>query len=224
VWNQLILEIAPDGKGSATVVWQWSLWDHLVQDFKSTLSNFGQIGEHPLLFDINYCPPGGKANCRNQDNLKGGKFASSNTGLACFNATGVTGEKDWIHCNSVSFSADKELIAMSFNVPSEIILIEHTTTTDEAKTHTGGRYGCGGDILWRWGNPQVYRAGNRLDQSLFVQHCANFIPAGYPGAGNILLFHNGRAPDRHWSSVDEFVVPEDAPGTGKPAVLVCRMA
>lgn len=32
-----------------------------------------------------------------------------------------------------------------------------------------------------------------------------------PGAGNVLLFNNGRRPDREWTTVDEFKLPETAP-------------
>jgi len=33
IWDQLTIELAPDGKGGATIVWEWSLWDHLIQDY-----------------------------------------------------------------------------------------------------------------------------------------------------------------------------------------------
>lgn len=59
VWNNLTLELQPNGKGGASVVWQWSLWDHLVQDYDSTKDNYVEdIAKHPHRFDINYCPPG----------------------------------------------------------------------------------------------------------------------------------------------------------------------
>jgi len=80
VWNNLTIEIAPDGKGGADVVWQWDLWDHLVQDAAVGKDNYyGERGvqEHPELFDINYCPPGGKSACRNADLLKGSSAGNS---------------------------------------------------------------------------------------------------------------------------------------------------
>lgn len=59
VWNNLTLELQPDGKGGASVVWQWSLWDHLAQDYDAEKENYVEdIATHPQLFDINYCPPG----------------------------------------------------------------------------------------------------------------------------------------------------------------------
>lgn len=61
-------------------------------------------------------------------------------------------------------------VMVSFNVPSELIVVDHGTTTAEAASHSGGARGHGGDILWRWGNPQVYRGATRKQQQLFCQH------------------------------------------------------
>ena len=119
VWDNLTLEIAPDGKGGASIVWSWSLWDHLIQDFDPDKANYGVVAEHPELFDINYCPPGGKAACRNTELLKGkpgekaGPF-SNPSGLSVFSSPGKTGEKDWIHANSVSYDPVRDQIAVSF--------------------------------------------------------------------------------------------------------------
>jgi len=96
---------------------------------------------------------------------------------------------------------------------SEIFVIDHSTTTDEAAGHSGGRSGKGGDILYRWGNPQVYRAGNASDQKLFAQHDATWIEPGLVGAGNIMVFNNGQGrPDGRYSSVDVIVPPIDESG------------
>ena len=74
---------------------------------------------------------------------------------------------------------------------SEIWVVDHSTTPEQSAGHRGGRYGRGGDLLYRWGNPRAHRAGTAADQRLFWPHNAHWIAPGLPGAGNILVFNNG---------------------------------
>ena len=66
-----VLEIKPTGKTTGDVVWEWHLWDHMIQDHDSTKANFGDVAAHPELVDINFVenplgpgpggpPPGGR--------------------------------------------------------------------------------------------------------------------------------------------------------------------
>jgi hypothetical protein len=118
-----------------------------------------------------------------------------------------------MHVNAVDYNADLDQIVLSSPSFCEIWIIDHSTTTEEAKGHTGGRWGKGGDILYRWGNPRAYRNGTKLDQRLFSQHNIQWIPKGLSGAGHLLVFNNGsgRTPE-DYSSVDEFVPPTDKDG------------
>lgn len=112
---------------------------------------------------------------------------------------------DWTHVNSVAYNADLDQVLISVRNHSEIWIIDHGTSSEEAGGHAGGRRGRGGDLLYRWGNPAAYGATRR--QQLFGQHNAQWIPAGSPGAGHILLFNNGDVSARPWSNAVEIIPP-----------------
>ncbi|MCX6225693.1 MAG: aryl-sulfate sulfotransferase, partial [Bacteroidia bacterium] len=46
-----VVEIKPTYPSGGTVVWEWHTWDHLVQDFDATKSNYGDPKVHPELID-----------------------------------------------------------------------------------------------------------------------------------------------------------------------------
>lgn len=50
---EYVIEVQPVGADSGVIVWEWHLWDHLVQDFDSTLPGFGVVADHPELLDMN---------------------------------------------------------------------------------------------------------------------------------------------------------------------------
>jgi hypothetical protein len=187
-----VIEVKPVGKTGGEIVWEWHMWDHLIQDADKSKANFGEVARHPELMDINFgFGPGGK----------GAKGGPGKGGI------------DWTHTNSVDYNAELDQIMLSVHNFSEVWVIDHGTTTAEAAGHTGGKSGKGGDILLRFGNPLVHRAGAAADQQLYVQHNAHWIPKDAPGGGHALVFNNGaRRPGGNFSSVDEFVLPVDARG------------
>jgi hypothetical protein len=175
-----IIEVHPTGPTSGNIVWEWHVWDHLIQNYDSSKANYGVIANHPELVNINY-------------------VTSSGT--------------DLMHTNSIDYNEQFDQILISVHNYNEIWVIDHSTTTAEAAGHTGGRYGHGGDLLYRWGNPQVYGAGSSSDEKLFSQHDASWIKSGFSGAGDILVFNNGaNRPGSHYSTVDEVVPPVDENG------------
>lgn len=46
-----IVEIDPTLPSGGTVVWEWHVWDHLIQDFDAAKSNYGVVNAHPELID-----------------------------------------------------------------------------------------------------------------------------------------------------------------------------
>jgi hypothetical protein len=134
-----IQELQPVGLHQATVVWQWRLWDHLIQDFDSTKSNYGVIADHPELINLNY-------------------------------TDSAPTSKDWIHANAVTYDSTRDQIILSAHNFSEIWILDHSTTTAQATTHSGGTHAKGGDLLYRWGNPQAYGRGTAADEVFYTQH------------------------------------------------------
>ena len=175
-----IVEVRITGPASCEIVWEWSAWDHLIQDFDASKANYGEVAEHPELIDLN--------------------FHLSET-------TNYRDPSDWIHSNGIDYSPELDQIVLSPSNFSEVWIIDHSTTRTEAAGSSGGNSGKGGDLLYRWGNPRAYRAGTLADRQLFSLHNPQWIPPGQPGAGNILIFNNGGK--RAYSSVDEIVPPVD---------------
>lgn len=55
IWSEKIVEIQPTGATTGTVVWEWKLWDHLVQNVDPNKSNYqSSIVNNPQLMNINY--------------------------------------------------------------------------------------------------------------------------------------------------------------------------
>jgi hypothetical protein len=179
LWSEKVIEIQPVGANGANIVWEWKVWDHLVQDFDNSKPNFGVVSAQPELVNINYFP-------------------------------GQPTNEDWIHFNSIDYNAITDQILLSSHTLNEIWVIDHSTSTLEAASHTGGNSGKGGDLLYRWGNPQAYQRGNPSTKVFFGQHHATWIPSGFPNAGKILVFNNGLNRPGTFSSIDMIEPPINA--------------
>ncbi|EDP72112.1 hypothetical protein FBALC1_13462 [Flavobacteriales bacterium ALC-1] len=125
---------------------------------------------------------------------------------------GLNGANNWLHINSMQYDETLDQIVLSSRHLSEVWVIDHSTTTAEAATNSGGTYGKGGDLLYRWGNPQAYKQGTVNDRKLFGQHYPHFIPSGLPNEGKIILFNNGFQRTPSFSQVDIITPPVVSPG------------
>ncbi len=54
LWPDHIIEVEPTGPTSGNILWEWHVWDHLIQDYDSSKKNYGVVADHPELVDINY--------------------------------------------------------------------------------------------------------------------------------------------------------------------------
>ncbi|MDC3390705.1 aryl-sulfate sulfotransferase [Flavobacteriales bacterium] len=116
-------------------------------------------------------------------------------------------DPDWLHANSIDYNADLDQIIINSPTFNEFWILDHSTTTAEAADSVGGFSGNGGNILYRWGNPQAYNRGDSLDLVFEFQHDAHWIPSGLPDAGKIMIFNNGQ--ERGYSSIDIIEPPLD---------------
>lgn len=51
-----LIEVHPTGPTSGEIVWEWHVWDHLIQDFDASKQNYGVVADHPELVDVNLVP------------------------------------------------------------------------------------------------------------------------------------------------------------------------
>jgi hypothetical protein len=104
---------------------------------------------------------------------------------------------EWTHVNNVSYNRELDQILFGVKHFYEFMIIDHSTTTEEAASSSGGKYGKGGNILYRWGKPSNYGCSGTSYLGAF--HCARWIPTIFPGTdeevpggGNAILIHNYR--------------------------------
>lgn len=147
-------------RNTGKILWEWQITDHVIQQRDSSLPNYGILSENPQLLNMD-----------------------------------AISLVDWTHSesfmiNGMDYNPELDQIILSIRKMSEIVIIDHSTTTEEAAGHVGGASGKGGDILYRWGNPQNYDRGTPEDRVLYFQHNPNWITEG-DRKGQIICFNNG---------------------------------
>src|SRR5688572_3288985 len=190
VWPDAIVELQPQRPKGARIVWEWHAWDHLIQDVSSSFPNFSKPSDRPERIDINGDVLGAKP---------GGPNATA----------------DILHTNAIAYNAELDQIVLSVPRFNELWVIDHSTTTAQARGSSGGRSGRGGDLLYRWGNPQVYGRGTEADRRFGFQHDTRWIPRSYPGGGHMMVFSNrsgGPGPNAGRTTVYEIATPVDGKG------------
>ena len=161
-----------------------------MQDYDPTKSNYygpNGVADHPELINVNYVSTG---------------------------TDGAGAPEDWTHCNGIDYNPQLDQIVLSSREFSEFWIIDHSTTTAQAASHSGGNSGHGGDLLYRYGNPQTYDAGTAADRVFYYQHDPKWITAGSPGAGDITASSTMASvgPALTYTSVVEITPPVDAQG------------
>jgi len=105
-WFDGIIEVDPK---TATIVWEWSMRNHVVQDFDAGKPNYATVADKPGKLDINAIK---------------------------FNRDGSVGD-DWTHVNALDYNAELDQIIFSSNYLSEVYVIDHGVTSFEAQGSDG---------------------------------------------------------------------------------------
>lgn len=167
-------------KDSGQIVWQWKLTDHIIQQRDENVANYGLVKDHPELLNMDAVST---HDWENQESFM---------------------------INGMDYNPDLDQIILSVRKISEVVVIDHSTTTAEAAGHTGGNAGKGGDILYRWGNPANYERGGFADRHLFFQHNPNWIKEG-EHTGKVIIFDN-RLTTGNYSTAPIIELPVDENG------------
>jgi hypothetical protein len=170
LWSEKIIEFKPIGSGSIEVVWEWRVWDHLIQDYDASKLNFGPVDQESGKINLNF--------------TRGPEFAFT----------------DWLHFNAIDYNPELDQLIISTPFLNEIWIIDHSTTTEEAKGSIGGTSGKGGELIFRWGNPAAYNKGTADDRIFFGQHNPEWIQT--ETNWRISVFNNGNGRPEPYSSID----------------------
>ena len=173
-------------RNTGEIVWEWNITDHVIQERNPSANNYGALNENPGRINLD--------------------------AISTF---------DWrttesFMINSMDYNPTLDQVIISVRKLCEVMIIDHSTTTEEAKGNSGGVYGKGGDVLFRWGNPRNYGMGTEADQKLFYQHNPHWLTSG-PYAGHIMIYNNGlNRPetnlDNRYSEVPIIAPPIDEAG------------
>jgi len=166
IYATVVKEVKMVGTSEAEVIWEWDVTDHLIQDAHADKENYGVIKENPDRVNINY---EGK-------DPRGKRYAQN--------------PADIFHANGIDYNVELDQILITLRNFSEVWVIDHSTTTAEAKGSSGGRSEKGGRLLYRYGNPEAYNAGDKSNQVLHTPHAGRWKSNEANDQNEILVFNN----------------------------------
>lgn len=144
MWVDAIYEVEKTGDSGGKVVWRWSAWEHLIQNFDENAVNFGDPSKHPCRIDLN------------QVRTKKEEFKKLS---------------DWLHINSVSYDAKRDEIILSVHSLSEIWVVSRKTGKLVYRWGNPQRYGQGtasDQMLFNQHDPHFIEAGLRGSGNLLI--------------------------------------------------------
>ncbi|HQP04985.1 MAG: aryl-sulfate sulfotransferase [Bacteroidales bacterium] len=119
----------------------------------------------------------------------------------------VNTQSEIMHMNGIDYNASKDQIVFSCHNLNELFVIDHSTTTAQAATHSGGNSGKGGDFLYRWGCPSNYDESGTTNFN--VIHDARWIPSDHPTYPNCISAFNNKGGSGSKSASDVIDPPDN---------------
>ncbi len=238
LWVGALFELEPKADGGTEVVWEWHAFDHMVQDFDPQKLGFSDLVDAPGRIDINgdhrKGAPESAEDRATREREKLDREALEALGYVPGIGSGADAEVeteeerekrrkkldrsgDFLHLNAVDYDPEHDLLVVSSPQFNEIWVIDHSTTSEEASGSVGGRFGRGGDLLYRWGNPSRYGQGEESDRVFGYQHDPKWL-RGADGSLRLTVFNNRPAEaesededsEVRASQVVELVLPFEA--------------
>jgi len=172
-------------KDTGERVWEWKFLDHTIQDVNPAWPCYVgagmSISDYPGKVDIHW----------------------QNDSAAPNGDNGVV--QDWMHCNSLQYNEDLDVVVINAKHWSEFFVIDHAATMVPGDFEATRMLAAGdaGDFIYRFGNPWAYKQGDAPSykygghHQMYGSHNIHWVdndtwPGGpeLQGMGNFIIFNN----------------------------------
>jgi len=157
MWPDYVIEV----NRAKQIVWEFHVWDNLVQNFDPSKPNYGNPVDHPDKWDVNWINPGMP--------VPGSATVASTT-------------QDWTHWNTANYHpTDSNKIVTNSRHMGESYIIDKAAKKLIYRFGNPSVYGAGKAPSFQ----------NDGDQLIWGPHHAHIIPPGLPGEGHLMILDNG---------------------------------
>ena len=130
LWPDHIIEVNPTGKTTGRIVWEWHVWDHLIQGFDPRRENYGVVADHPELINLNPGDWQERLTPQERNKLESlGYIGTSKPKKKDINP-------DWNHINAIDYHAEFDQIMLCVLGFDELWVIDHSTSRQSAEVKT----------------------------------------------------------------------------------------
>ena len=175
-YTNVTVDVIVEVDASGAVVWEWGFFDHGIQDFDASKSNY----------------------------VGAGKSISNYVGRLNLNLPGRPLTNNWLNCGSIDYNTNLDQIVITAQ-GGEFYVIDHGNTflVGNPAGSIALAASTNGDFLYRFGDSARYSQGSPPsvelnwtksttgNKQIGAASQVQWIPTGVPGAGHFLVFNNG---------------------------------